>query len=356
MTPAAPGAPDLPPPSSPPSPSSVSSAGRDPSVAQAVHAVGARLAAAGIASPRADAVALLAHVLSVEPGEVERQVVLRSGTLPPQARHRLVALVDERARRVPLQHLTGRAHFRHLTLRVGPGVFVPRPETEVLVDLALSYLHRRDAAAGAGPVAGSRTGSRAERDAASSTPPVVVDLCTGSGAIAFALASEWPSARVHAAELDPAAAAWAERNGRELGLDVDLRSMDAAEAFPQLAGRVDLVTCNPPYIPADAVPLDPEVADHDPELALYGGPGDGLGVPRVMALAAARLLRPGGLLLMEHADSQGESILAMFDGITAAEVSGEDAGGGGGGRPAFVEVRDHPDLTGRPRVAAALRG
>ncbi|WP_226344436.1 peptide chain release factor N(5)-glutamine methyltransferase [Agilicoccus flavus] len=322
-------------------------------MAQAVHAVGARLAAAGIASSRADAVALLAHVLSVEPGEVERQVVLRSGTLPPQARHRLVALVDERARRVPLQHLTGRAHFRHLTLRVGPGVFVPRPETEVLVDLALSYLRRREAVVGAEPVAGSR----AERDAASSTPPVVVDLCTGSGAIAFALASEWPSARVHAAELDPAAAAWAERNGRELGLDVNLRSMDAAEAFPQLAGRVDLVTCNPPYIPADAVPLDPEVADHDPELALYGGPGDGLGVPRVMALAAARLLRPGGLLLMEHADSQGESILAMFDGITAAEVAGEDdRPASGGGRPAFVEVLDHPDLTGRPRVAAALRG
>lgn len=269
----------------------------------------ARLADAGIATPRADAEALAAHLLGATRGEVVA-AALRGKQAPPG----LAELVEERARRVPLQHLTGRAAFRGVELDVGPGVFVPRPETELLAGAAVE---------------------EARRLAASGGRPVVVDLCTGSGAIALAVAAEVPDAAVHAVEIDTSAHAWAARN--LAGSGVDLRLGDAAHAFPHLDGAVDVVVSNPPYLPPGAVPLDPEVRDHDPEVALFGRGPDGLAVPRAVLLAAARLLRPGGLVLVEHADVQQRALLVVL-----REQGWQDPVG-------------HADLTRRPRWVSARR-
>lgn len=271
------------------------------------------LAAAEVASPDADAVELLSFVLGVDHGEVRMREILRSPVHDRDVR-RVDELVAERAARVPLQHLTGRAFFRHVTLAVGPGVFVPRPETELTAGLAIEAVRR------AGPA------------------PVLVDLCTGSGAIALAVADEVPGARVHAVELSPDAHTWAVRNVAAHGGRVDLRLGDARTAFADLEGLVDVVVSNPPYIPDGAVPNDPEVRDHDPDLALYGRSTDGLAVPLAVAARAAELLRPGGTLVMEHADAQGETLPAALRGSGA-----------------WTEVVDHPDLAGRPRVTVARR-
>lgn len=266
-----------------------------------------RLADAGVPSPRADAESLAAHLVGVGRGELAARAA-RGDDAPPG----LDDLVAERCRRVPLQHLTGTAGFRGLELRVGPGVFVPRPETEVLAGLAIEA-----ALATAG------------------NEPVVVDLGTGSGAIALAIAREVPEARVHAVEVSGQAHAWAAENLR--GSGVDLRLGDAATAFGDLDGAVDVVVSNPPYIPPGAVPVDPEVADHDPGVALYGGGPDGLAVPRAVLATAARLLRDGGLLAVEHADSQQAAVLALLD------------------TPAWRDRRGHNDLAGRPRCVTARR-
>ncbi len=275
---------------------------------EAVRAATHRLAQAGVPSAPVDALVLAAHALGVPVSEARRLLVL-DGPAPPEAFETLVA---ERVRRVPLQHLTGQAHFRQLTLAVGPGVFVPRPETETLVTVALAAI-------------------------ADSPSPVVVDLATGSGAIAFAVKDECPAATVYAVEVDPGAHAWAELNRARLGLDVELTLVDARTAYPQLLGTVDLVTCNPPYVPDEATPRDPEVRDHDPALALYGGP-DGLTLPAALAARAAQLLREGGVLVMEHAEQQGPALLRRL----AATGDWRDAS-------------DHADLTGRPRVVVAVR-
>ena len=271
------------------------------------------LADAGVPSPEADALALAAHVLGCDVGDVRRRMVLLEECAAGVA-DRYAGLVAERAARLPLQHLTGQAHFRHLTLSVGPGVFTPRPETEVVAGFAI------EAARACGPA------------------PVVVDLCTGSGAIALAVADELPGATVHAVELSVDAHAWAARNVEATGLPVQLRLGDATTAYPELDGTVDVVVSNPPYIPVGMVPLDPEVRDHDPEVALYGGSEDGLAIPLAVARRAAGLLRPGGTLVIEHADSQGQTLPA------ALRRTGE-----------WADVVDHPDLTGRPRATVATR-
>lgn len=263
----------------------------------------------GVASPEYDAAELLAHVLDVSRGAL----VLVEAITDAQA-DAYLALVARRAAREPLQHLTGVAHFRHTSLAVGPGVFVPRPETELLAGWAI------------------------ERCAALEEP-VVVDLCTGSGAIARSIAQEVPGARVHAVELDERAHVWAERN--LAGTGVDLRQGDMATAFDDLAGAVDVVVCNPPYIPLEAwESVAPEARDHDPDLALFSGV-DGLDAMRVLERRAALLLRGGGWVGAEHADEQGP-------------------GGLGGGAPAvfaatgrWADVRDHEDLAGRPRFTTA---
>jgi len=264
-----------------------------------------RLADGGVASPEYDAAELLAHVL----GTTRGRLAVHNGV---DAAHRATydGLVGRRATREPLQHLTGTAAFRHVELVVGPGVFVPRPETELVAGWAI------------------------DRAREAGEEPVVVDLCTGSGAIALSIADEVPAAHVHAVELDPSAHSWAERN--LAGTAVDLRLGDMADAFPELDGTVDVVVCNPPYIPLEAFEsVAPEARDHDPALALWSG-DDGLDAMRVLEATAARLLKPGGWVGAEHADVQGESATQVF----------LDAG-------RWSDVRDHEDLAGRARYAVA---
>ena len=259
-----------------------------------------------------DAELLLAHAL-----EVPRARLLTLDDVPDAAAARFADLLGQRADRVPLQHLTGRAAFRHLELAVGPGVFVPRPETEQLTGWALE---RIDGLSG----------------------PLVVDLGSGSGAIALSVAHEHPGARVTAVERDPDAIAWTRHNARarvaagDTPVGVVQGDMTDPALLPELDGRVDVVVSNPPYVPDGAV-LPREVADHDPPLALWGG-SDGLDVVRGMLQVAARLLHPDGWLGIEHADQQGSALPAVVR-----------AHGG------FTDVEDHPDLAGRPRFTTARR-
>lgn len=280
-----------------------------PTVRELLDAASARLTDAGVESPGYDAAELLAHVLGTT-----RPALALVGDVPDEARTAFDALVARRVRREPLQHLLGTAAFRHVELAVGPGVFVPRPETELLAGWAVA---------------------RAQELVTDGTPaPVVVDLCTGSGAIALSVATEVPAADVHAVELDREAFAWAGRNLS--GSGVDLREGDMADAFPDLDGTVDVVVCNPPYIPLDEYAgVAPEARDHDPGLALWSGQ-DGLDAIRVLERVAARLLRPGGYVGCEHADLQGQSAPGVF------AASGR-----------WVDVRDHDDLAGRPRYLTA---
>ncbi|TFV63291.1 peptide chain release factor N(5)-glutamine methyltransferase [Geodermatophilus sp. DF01-2] len=272
-----------------------------------------RLADAGVESPRVDAELLLAHAVGTT-----RTGLLTLRHVPDDAAARFAELVDQRAGRVPLQHLTGRAPFRHLELAVGPGVFVPRPETEQLVEWALAQL-------------------------AGVPEPVVVDLGAGSGAIALSIAHEHPGARVTAVERDPVAIEWTRANAAARaaagGTPVEVLPGDMTDPqlLRELDGTVDLVVSNPPYVP-DGATVPREVADHDPPLALWGGP-DGLDVVRGLLRTAARLLRPGGALGIEHADQQGAALPALVR-----------ASGG------WTDVADHPDLAGRPRFTTARRG
>jgi release factor glutamine methyltransferase len=261
---------------------------------------------AGVPSPQHDATALLAHVLGVKATQLPLHPV---DDMSAEQAERYADLVRRRAAREPLQHLTGRAAFRHVELSVGPGVFVPRPETEVL--------------------AGWAAGQAAQLSSAR-----VVDLGTGSGAIALAVASEAPGSEVHAVELDEDAFAWAERN--LAGSGVDLRQGDMADAFTDLDGSVDVVVSNPPYIPMTAYEsVAPEARDHDPDLALWSG-GDGLDAVRVVERVAARLLRVGGVVGVEHAEVQADAVPRVFRSA---------------GR--WAEVEDHRDLAGRPRFTTA---
>lgn len=293
-----------------------------------VRRAAAILADAGVPSPRADAELLLAHALGVERSEVARAVVMGTPLVAighPDGPHTYADLVVRRASREPLQHLTGHAPFRYLDLVVGPGVFVPRPETEQVAQVAVDEARARVA----------------ERGSA-----LVLDLCTGSGAIALAVATEVPGARVVAVELDERAYSWAARNIATVlsttGVGVDLVRGDARRALaggPEgggLDGACDVVVANPPYVPSDALPRDPEVARYDPAVALYGLGPDGLEVPRGVTAAAARLLRPGGLYVMEHAEVQAAAARTMVDAH-------------GGFEPATTRI----DLTGRPRMVVA---
>lgn len=271
------------------------------------------LRAAGVHSPQADAEHLAAHVLGVQ-----RTRLMLTPLVSPAELSAYRELVARRAERIPLQHLTGTAVMGALDLAVGPGVFVPRPETELLYAWALAQLEALP------------------HDHA----PIVVDLCTGSGALALALAHARPDAEVHAVELDPAAQVWARRNADDRiaagDTPITLYADDATDPalLTDLNGRVDIVVSNPPYIPEGA-PLDPEVADHDPSMALFGG-ADGLSVIRGMIPNITRLLRPGGATAIEHDDTNGSGVAAL---LTATG--------------AFTDVVEHPDLAGKPRFVAA---
>lgn len=264
-----------------------------------------RLREAGVASPGYDAAELLAYVCGVS------RTRLSLVDVDEAQRAAYDELVARRARREPLQHLTGMAAFRYRELAVGPGVFVPRPETEVLVGWMLDRLSAVEA-------------------------PVVVDLCSGSGAIAGAVATERPDSRVHAVELSPEACVWARRNLAGTGVVLHERDIDGC--LPELDGQVDAVIANPPYIPLTAwESVSAEVRDHDPALALWSG-DDGLDAIKVVAATAGRLLKPGGWFGCEHADVQGESAPAVFAATGL-----------------FTEVRDQLDLADRHRFATGRR-
>ncbi|MGW3545052.1 peptide chain release factor N(5)-glutamine methyltransferase [Nocardia niigatensis] len=273
------------------------------------------LAAAGVHSPQADAEYLAAHVLGVDRGRLALMPMLTPDQLEEYRK-----LVARRAERVPLQHLTGIAAMGEIDLAVGPGVFVPRPETELLFAWALAQLEA--------------VGHEHQ--------PIVVDLCTGSGALALAIAHARPDVQVHAVELDPEALAWARRNALQLADEgdtpIDLHAGDVTDPaiLEKLNGRVDVVVSNPPYIPEDAE-LDPEVIDHDPHRALFGGP-DGLSVIRPMTATIARLLRENGTVAVEHDDTNGSVVADLFT-----------AHGG------FTDIVEHPDLAGKPRFVVARR-
>lgn len=270
-----------------------------------IDAAAQTLARAGVGSPRVDAELLAAHVAGIDRG--------RLGWIEPDSDFvaRYERLVARRAERVPLQHLTGTAAFGPVDVEVGPGVFIPRPETESLLEWALAQ-----------PL---------------SQRPLIVDLCTGSAALALALCSHLPAARVIAVDDSDEALAYARRNVRDTRVELLRADVTAAGLLSELDGAVDLLVANPPYIPAHAQ-LEPEVAQHDPSHALFGGE-DGMVVIDHIVDVAARLLRPGAVCAVEHDDTTSDRTVEAF---TRA------------GR--FVEVTARHDLTGRPRFVTAVRG
>ena len=272
----------------------------------------ARLEAAGVSTPEVDADLLIGHVLDLSRGEVQAKAI-GGATLRDDQLDELAQMLDRRVAREPLQHITGLAYFRSLALKVGPGVFVPRPETEQVAQYAIDALR-----AVPGP------------------QPIAVDLGTGSGAIAFAMATEVPHSVVYAVEVSPEAFAWATQNREATGAsNAHLHLGNLADALPELDGTVDVVISNPPYIPSGAIPRDLEVQLHDPTVALYGGV-DGLDIVHHVSTTATRLLHSGGTLVLEHGELQGAAIAELLrtDGWTA--------------------VATHRDLLGRDRATTAL--
>ena len=242
---------------------------------QLINSATKLLVQAGVPSPQVDAEILLAHVLGIE-----RSNLLKVTSITAEQQFDFEALVARRANRVPLQHLTGVAHFRHISLAVGPGVFVPRPETELLVEAAISYLKTL------------------------SGPKLAADLCAGSGAIALCLALEVPGTTVHAVELSDDAVKWLTHNVIDhaaqleaTGSHVIVHHGNAGdrELLADFAGKFAAVVSNPPYIPNAMITRDPEARDHDPAIALFSG-DDGLATAREIVMVAADALAPGGFL------------------------------------------------------------
>jgi release factor glutamine methyltransferase len=264
--------------------------------------------AAEIESARVDAEHIVAFVLGVSRGELQTKVIMGE-SLEDTAK--IDEFFERRAAREPLQHLTGEAYFRNLTLKVGKGVFVPRPETELLTQLAIDAATKIEA-------------------------PIVIDLCAGSGAIGIAIATELPEAKVFAVEKSEDAFKYTKANYEALAPHATVILGDAVDAFQDLNGSVQVVVSNPPYIPSAMVPIYPEVALHDPALALYSG-DDGLDLIRLISKRAQQLLVPGGTIAMEHADMQSEAVvqLLLADG--------------------WREVVDHKDFNGRPRAVTAIK-
>lgn len=276
------------------------------------------LTEAKVSSPQVDAEVLLAHVLGIE-----RSQLTIVNQISDEQLLDYESLVARRANRVPLQHLTGTAFFRHLELAVGPGVFVPRPETELLVEAAIKHLKTV------------------------SSPRIAVDLCAGSGAIALSLALEVPGTTVHAVELSDDAFKWLTHNVVDhaekleaVNSHVVVHHGNAGDRslLIEFANQVDALVSNPPYIPSEMIPRDPEARDHDPAIALFSGV-DGLDVAREVVVVAADLLKPGGFIGMEHADVQGESMPALFDTMPNT----------------WNHVQDNLDYNKLPRFTTAVR-
>jgi len=278
----------------------------------AIESATKRFEEAGIESAGADAEILASFVLGVNRGELLSKAITAE-SFSEEDSLKFDELVAKRAERFPLQHLTGFAYFRALELKVGPGVFVPRFETEVVTQLAVDALK-----------------------AIPSQEPIAVDLATGSGAIALSLATEVPNAKIYAVELSDDALVFTRENFARYAPNADLRQGDLADAFQDLNGQVDVLISNPPYIPDEMIPIYPEVHLHDPSLALYGG-SDGLDLIRKVDASAKRLLRPGGSLIIEHADMQGNSVQELL------LASG------------WRNVATHKDLAGRDRATTGIR-
>jgi release factor glutamine methyltransferase len=259
-------------------------------LSEALALASQKLSQAGVPSPQADATWLLCHILDTDRSDLLTRLTFDQELTAEQV-SAFDAALARREKREPLQHITGTAAFRSLELNVGPGVFVPRPETEQVVQYAIDYLRQLP------------------------KPGVAIDLGTGSGAIAIAMATEVPQTKVYAVELSEAAFAYAAKNIEANAAMVELRLGAMQSVVSDLVGGLDVVISNPPYIPNSAIPKDPEVRNYDPELALYGGE-DGLDVIRDISGIAAALLRSGGLLVLEHADGQSEAIreLLLNDG------------------------------------------
>lgn len=291
-------------------------------IAALVRDITQRLSRAGVPSPDVDSIALVAHLLGATASEV-RTGAARGDTLPDAVDLDTFATrVLRRGEREPLQHITGTAHFRGLDLDVGAGVFIPRPETELVAQAAI------DAARRLGP---GKDGIVR-----------VTDLCAGSGAIGLAVANEVPEARVSLLEASDEAGVYLRMNARRQSADVRARvrtmAGDARRCLHQFDQCADVVVSNPPYIPPDAIPREVEVADYDPPQALYGLGDDGLALPRAIVNETARLLRVGGVLVMEHADTQGP---ALREYIASSQW--------------WEDVVTHRDLNGRDRFVVATR-
>ena len=282
-----------------------------------------RLRAAGVASPEADARTLLAWAAGLEPWQ------LATETVDAAAVARFEELIDARAAGQPLQYLTGVAYFRTVSVAVGPGVFIPRPETETVTGWAVEQLNRHPAP----PPPRHPARSVAESQ---DLARLVVELCAGSGAISLAIAAEEPGCRQFAVELDDEAFTWLTKNCA--GTDIQLVHADMADTLHELDGSVDLVIVNPPYVPeTDRALVASDVLAHEPSQALFAGP-DGLDAIAVVVRVASRLLRRGGVLVCEHDESQGGTAPALIDATGW-----------------FDDVQDHQDLTGRPRFVTARR-
>ncbi len=286
----------------------MSSSDATPAIAKLISQARSTLVAAGLAPEEAEIT--IAAALECSRGDLELARLLDRRPTAVQLQ-RIRGFIRQRSRRIPLQYLTGTAGFYGHELAVGPGVFIPRPETETLVT------HAVDTARG------------------SNNMPVIYDLGSGSGAIAIAIAAELPEARVTAVEASPHAWPWLRRNVNSIAPSVRVHFGDWHQLLTELADNsVDLLVTNPPYVPEREVPHDPEVRLFDPETALYSGP-DGLDDIRQLADEAARLLRPGGAILVEHTERQGERVRELF---AAAGLQ---------------RSQTHRDLTGRERITSA---
>jgi len=291
-------------------------------IRDALGAATVQLSESGIESARVDAELLLCHVL-----ECDRTALLIRDSISEDELEEFIQFVAFRSARVPLQHLTGKAAFRRIEIAVGPGVLIPRPETELLVDKAIDFV----------------------RDI---SEPVIVDLCSGSAAMSVSLAIEIPCSEVHALEFVDEAFAWGQKTVRDHVAEIamvgsimslhhgDVRGCEGRE-LKSLAGKVDVIVANPPYIPSAAIPRDPEVFQYEPHEALFGGE-DGMEFVSAIISAAKVLLKPGGLLVMEHGDNQGEEGIPSVPKVLRA--SG-----------VFTNVSDHNDLAGRPRFTTGVR-
>jgi len=283
-----------------------------------------RLKDAGIETARYDARLLFAEACDTSPRDIDKALLMGDGF---EASDRQLAdfhsMMDRRASREPLQYIVGHVPFRYLDLQVGPGVFIPRQETEVVVQAGIDWLTRESLYA-----------------------PKVVDLCAGSGAIGLSIVTEVRGAEVWAVEKYPETLAWTKRNAKLVagndpaaGYNYHLQAGDATDTttLAALDGSVDLVVTNPPYVPMSQPPQQPEVRDYDPQAALYGGSADGTLIPEQIVRRSAALLRKGGALVLEHDITQADRML------TYALSNG------------FSQARTGLDYTSRPRYLFAIK-